>query len=195
MKLFKRRTPQLDDEASLARKCAAGDATAQRTLYEQYKTKMFGVCLRYSVDRTMAEDVLQESFITAFRTIHKYEGRGSLEGWLRRITVGAAIDYHRKHKRPLLYIDTLPDNHTQDVEAEVLACLETEALLACLQHLPDGYRLVFNMYVVEGYTHTEIANTLGITESASRSQLTRARRAFVQILEKNTLIVPNGINK
>lgn len=181
MNFFKRRDSNIDNELSLAQKCAKGDRTAQRYLYEKYKTKMFGICLRYCSDHMMAEDVLQESFIKIFYNINKFEGKGSLEGWVRRIVVGTAVDAYRKLKKTILYVETPPENFSHN--ADILSQIETDELLAYLQRLPTGYRLVFNLYVVEGYSHAEIANALNITESTSRSQLARARQMLIQMIE------------
>ncbi|MEL6671404.1 MAG: RNA polymerase sigma factor [Bacteroidota bacterium] len=154
--------------------CRKQKPKAQRELYELFSGKMLAVCYRYARDQAEAEDMLQEAFIKVFRSIDRYDDRGSLEGWIRRIVVNTAIDHIRKRKHQQNQLE-LNETITEEVSESVLDKLEVEYLYAIIQALPAGYRVVFNLYAIEGYSHAEIGEELGISESTSRSQYTRAR--------------------
>lgn len=163
-----------EDPARTIRRCARGDARAQRALYDRYAPRMFALCLRYADDYHSAEDLLQEGFVKVFRAIGGFRGDGSFEGWLRRIFVNTAIEMHRRkhHLYPLMdVVDT--DREVQD--EGVLDQLAADDLMALVNELSPGYRAVFNLYAVEGYPHREIAGMLHISEGTSKSQLARAR--------------------
>lgn len=167
------------DEAALIDECIRHRRKAQFTLYERYASTMLIVCLRYSKNREEAEDLMQEGFLKVFDKIATFRGQGSLEGWIRRIMVNNALNYLKSKK--LLFVeedpqrlgDQLPDDHPADAAEELYT---PEAMLRAVQELPDGYRIVFNLYVFEGYSHKEVAESLGISENTSKSQLSRARR-------------------
>ncbi len=137
-------------------------------------SKMLGVCLRYARSTFEAEDMLQSGFIKVFRHIDSYRGAGSFEGWIRRIMVNTAIETYRKNLRDGLSveIDEVYEDAQQTFSMDMLEC---EDILRVIRTLPDGYRMVFNMYALEGFSHKEIAETLQISEGASKSQLSRAR--------------------
>lgn len=154
--------------------CRTGNRHAQEKLYHALASKMLGVCLRYARSTFEAEDMLQSGFIKVFRHIDSYRGAGSFEGWIRRIMVNTAIEIYRKNLRNGLSVEieeVYEDTH-HTFSMDVLEC---EDLLRLIQTLPEGYRLVFNMYALEGFSHREIAETLQISEGASKSQLSRAR--------------------
>lgn len=155
--------------------CVQQKPLAQRDLYNMFAPKMLAVCFRYAKDRDEAEDMLQEGFIKVFQSIHKYQDSGSLEGWIRRIMVNTAIDMIRKNKA--MKMETpLDDYLTETIGADAITDnLEVEYLLNIIQTLPTGYRVVFNLFAIEGYSHAEIAEQLNINESTSRSQYTRAK--------------------
>lgn len=144
---------------------------------------MFGVCLRYAANRHDAEDILQEGFVKVFRDLHQYSGVGNLEGWVRKVFVNTALQYIQKQRRAPLFVDVsdidLPDIPDQPVIDESMA----KQLLNILQQLPTGFRTVFNLYVLEGYTHPEIAEILDISVGTSKSQLMRAKAHFRNLLE------------
>jgi RNA polymerase sigma-70 factor (ECF subfamily) len=155
--------------------CIKGDREAQRVLYDRLASRMFPVCIRYVGDRTLAEDVLQEGFITLFTKLKDYKGDGSFEGWARRIFVTTALMSLRKK-------DALKMSEELDVvrgmKAETTSQIQNigyKELMELVMSLPPGFRTVFNMYAIEGYSHKEIAETLGITETTSRTQFSRAR--------------------
>jgi len=149
-------------------------------LYNTYSPTMFGICLRYSYDYHSAEDLLQEGFIKAFNNIDRYSGKGSFEGWLKRIFINTAIEQYRKNKR-LSFLPLEKEQQFTSHETNALDNLAVQDLLKLLQKTPYGYRTVFNLYVVEGYNHREIGELLGISEGTSKSQLARAR-AFLKEL-------------
>ncbi|WP_262325715.1 RNA polymerase sigma factor [Carboxylicivirga litoralis] len=160
--------------------CQKGKASAQKQLYQLFAPKMFAVCLRYSKDKTEAEDCLQEGFIKVFNSIDKFGFKGSFEGWVRRIMVNTVIEVYRK-KQPELLVDDFPLLADDDANEEYDVAFTQDELMAMIKELPPKYKLVFNMYVIEGYSHAEIAETTGISLGTSKSNLARAR----QWLKKN----------
>ena len=172
------------DEETLVQKCVSGNSDAQRELFNRYSPLLMGVTMRYFKDKYKAEDVLQDGFIKIFRNLHKFEKKGSLEGWMRRIIVNTALDEIRKRKKEQDNIELDNTNfkivHNSDIEER----LQAEVLMEIVQGLPDGFRIVFNMYAIEGYSHKEIANELGISESTSKSQYSRARASLREQLKK-----------
>jgi len=175
-------TTAASNDNMLIKGCIRGKRTAQKELYDKYARKMFGICLRYSKDYHHAEDLLQEGFVKVYRNIGKFRGDGSFEGWLRRIFVNTAIEHFRKatHLYPINEVVHHPVNV---ISSGVMEHLAEEDLLALIQQLSPGYRTVFNLYAIEGYSHKEVAEMLGITEGTSKSQLARAR----YILQKAVL--------
>jgi RNA polymerase sigma factor (sigma-70 family) len=169
MKLTK--TYTIDD---LMEGCKAGNQKMQELLYRQTSAKMFAICMRYAKDRMEAEDVLQTGYIRVFQKVKEYRGDGSFEGWIRRIMVNSAIESYRKNLRTLNVVQ-IEEAYDQPSTGFDFSRLGMQDLMKLIQKLADGYRVVFNMYVIEGYSHKEIGETLGITEGASKSQLSRAR--------------------
>ena len=169
----------------LLKACIQGDRKAQRKLYEQLAPKMFPVCLRYMNNREMAEDVMQDGFVTLFSKLDSYSGTGSFEGWARKIFVNTALMQLRRND-VLRESDNLDD--AWDIgspDPSPIQEIGYKELLELIEELPPGFRTVFNMYVIEGYSHKEIADELGISENTSRSQLQRARVILQRkILEK-----------
>ncbi len=169
----------------LLKACIQGDRKAQRKLYEQLAPKMFPVCLRYMNNREMAEDVMQDGFVTLFSKLDSYSGTGSFEGWARKIFVNTALMQLRRND-VLKESDNLDD--AWDIGSPDPSAIQEighKELLELIAELPPGFRTVFNMYVIEGFSHKEIADELGISENTSRSQLQRARVILQKkILEK-----------
>jgi len=174
------RTYTIDD---LMEGCKAGDRKMQEMLYKQTASKMLAVCMRYAKDRMEAEDVLQMGYIKIFQKVKEYRGEGSFEGWIRRIMVNTAIESYRKNLRSLSIVP-IEDAYGQPSQGFDFSSLGMQDLLKVIQKLADGYRMVFNMYIIEGYSHKEIAETLGISEGASKSQLSRARAILQQEIIK-----------
>ena len=146
-------------------------------------SKMFGVCMRYTNDYHIAEDILQEGFIKVFKNIGKYRGEGSFEGWVRRIFVNTSIEHYRK-KVNLYAVTEIENDNIKTYNGDVIDQLQEADLLKMIGELSIGYRTVFNMYVIEGYSHQEIAEMLGISEGTSKSQLSRARMLLQEKVEK-----------
>ena len=173
---------------SLLEGCRKGDRKAQEALYKTLASRMMGVCMRYAKDTFEAEDVLQMGFVKVFQKVSEFRGDGSFEGWIRRIMVNTAIESYRKNLRNLNVVD-IDEVYDQPQSTFDMSGLELKDLLKLVQQLSNGYRLVFNMYVIEGYSHKEIAGQLGITEGASKSQLSRARAIL-----KEKIIKMEGLN-
>lgn len=170
--MFFRKSYQTEDE--LLKGCQNGDKKAQRALYERYSSRFFAICLRYTKDRFVAEDVLVEGFMKIFERLHQFENKGSFEGWMKKIMVTQALLKLRSNKH--LNMEVLVDeSRPLENSGYEITHLEAADLMELIAELPVGYRTVFNLYAIEGYSHQEIAALLGITESTSKSQLNRAR--------------------
>ena len=176
------------EEYQIIEECKQGSRSAFKYIFDTYSKKMLAIASRYTVDLGLAEDILQESFIKVFQTINKYESKGSFEGWLRRIVVNTALNHYTKKKTRGSEYSTDELEVVEDVSMNIDAQMNGKELLEIIQQLPDGYRMVFNLNVIEGYTHKEIADKLGITEGTSKSQLAKAKRVLRKILEKYKLV-------
>ena len=162
-------------DIQLIESCRKGNRVAQKVLYDRLAPRMFPVCIRYVGDRTVAEDILQDGFITLFTRLDSYKGEGSFEGWARKIFITTALMYLRK-KDALKMSDDL--EVARGLKTDIVGQVENigfKELMNLVTSLPPGFRTVFNMYAIEGYSHKEIAETLGISEVTSRSQFSRAR--------------------
>ncbi len=169
------------DDHQLVEGCLRGDSNMQKLLFDTYCRKLFTVCRRYSRDDLEAEDVMQEGFVLVFKKLDTYSFKGSLYSWMRTIMVNVALrKLQKKSRRDTVY--NLDEVHEPMFEEDHIANLSAEEILKHVQKLPDGYRNVFNLYVVEGFKHHEIAKKLMIGESTSRSQLTKARRMLQKSL-------------
>lgn len=163
------------EDRILLKGCLKNDRQFQKQLFEKYFAKMFRICLSYSGDRVEAKDILQEAFIKVFTSLDKFESKGSLEGWIRRIVTNTAIDYFRKKKR-LVYTGTLPDEPDNDEHGSFLfQDLTQDIILDYVKQLPDGARIIFNLFAIDGLTHKEIGRKLNISEGTSKSQYKRAK--------------------
>lgn len=160
---------------SLIEGCRKHDPKAQKGLYELLAPSMLAVCRRYMRDGELAKDVLQDGFVTLFDKVSTYKGEGSFEGWARKIFVNTALMQLRRNDA-LKYSDNIEDSQAmQMVQSNTLAQIGADEILKLVNEMPSGFRAVFNLYVIEGYSHDEIAEMLSITEGGSRSQLSRAR--------------------
>lgn len=169
-------------ESDLIKGCLEGDRRAQEYLYQRFSPKMYGVCLRYAGKAEDAQDILQDGFVKIFKNLHMYRGDGSFEGWIRRIFVNTAIEHYRRQVN--LYPVT--ENHENLLETKEISAfdsLSVKDLMKIIQQLSPGYRTVFNLYVVEGYSHKEIAEMIGISEGTSKSQLARAKGVLQNIIK------------
>ena len=168
------------DEEQLVNKCLEKDTLAQKQLFDYYSKRMMGVCLRYSKDSEEAQDVLQMGFIKVFEKLDMYNHKGSLEGWIRKIIVNTALDNIRKNKKLMNNVEIEKvDYQLHNYNENAIDVLSAQDLLKVIQDMPTGFRTVFNMYVIEGYSHKEIADELNISVNTSKSQFSRAR-AYLQ---------------
>ncbi|MCO6494183.1 MAG: sigma-70 family RNA polymerase sigma factor [Bacteroidetes bacterium] len=174
---------QAEEEKDLVLKCLQGDAASQKKLFDIYSAKMYAVCLRYASDTELAKDFLQEGFIRVFQKLGQFRFEGSFEGWIRRVFVTTALEYCRKQVKSveeigieyyenLGYDNKIPEN------------LNMKDLLKLISSLPTGYRTVFNLFVIEGYSHQEIAKELDISENTSKTQLRKARLFLISKIKE-----------
>lgn len=178
-------------EKELINGCSAKNLTCQNLLFKQYAGKLMTICLRYSSTRQDAEDMLQESFIRIFSTISQYRFEGSFEGWLRRVTVTTCLKMLMK-KRVQFTELIVPEENVTAIEPVAVSNLTEDELIKMIGALPVGYRMVFNLYVMEEYSHDEIAAMLNIEATTSRSQLLKARRLLQkQILSNQEIRICN----
>ncbi len=178
-------------ENELIRRCIKEDETSQREIFRIYSGKMLGVCQRYARNTMDAEDIIQDAFIKIFEKIHQFKFQGSFEGWIRKIVVNTALKKYtiiRYEKEVSGY--EINDSNESPVDASVHAHLTEKELLGLINNLPDGYRMIFNLYVIEGYQHEEIAVMLKIQPGTSRSQLVKARNMLQkQILKMERVAI------
>ena len=178
----------LSDEQHMIEGCIDGKRSFQKMLYDRFASKMLGVCMRYAKDRAEAEDMLQEGFIKVFQNIAKFKHEGSFEGWIRRIMVFTAINCFKQRKRQYKE-DFDIENYDAPFDDDIISKISIKEIITLVQQLPEGYRLVFNLYAVEGYTHKEISDMTGIAIGTSKSQYSRARTAMQQLLAKHYQIL------
>lgn len=173
---------QLTD-IDLVQECVLGNRHYQEVFYKKYSQKMYNLCLAYTSSHDDAKDVMQDGFVKAFTSLKHYQGNGSLEGWVRKIIVNTAIDFYRKKSKEIKNIN-IDDVHDLTYDVSVLDALHAKHLVDLIQKLPEGANLIFNLYVVEGYSHEEIAKKLDISIGTSKSQLSRAKSLLINYIEK-----------
>jgi len=171
-------------EAEIIHLCLQNNSMAQNELYRRYAGKMMGACLRYTRNREDAADVIQDGFVKVFIHLRSFKGEGSFEGWIKRIMINTALKHYRKN---LKFKDDVDIDLAYDVgfENQIVSNMSAAELMKQVQQMPDGYRTIFNLYVIEGYQHNEIGDMLGISEGTSKSQLSRARNYLMNILKGN----------
>ncbi len=167
----------------LIEKCIVNDRKAQYQFYEKYSPKLYGVCMRYAKTGIDAEDILQEGFIKVFKFLKDYRGEGSFEGWLRKIMVTTAMNFYKK--KNLFSRDIEPETIKIPFrnDHEILAAMSHKELLSFIHELPEGYRMVFNLNTIEGYSHKEIGEIMQISVNTSKSQLSRAKSSLRKRIE------------
>lgn len=168
-------------EQELVEACVKGDGRAQKLLYEQYSRTMFGICLRYSNTYEEAKDILQDGFVKVFTKMSQFGFQGSFEGWMKRIFVNTALEYYRSNKNHM-YHEDVNVAYDQPHHDHTIDKISQKEILEILQSLAPGYRNVLNLYIIEGYSHAEIAEMLQINEGTSKSQLSRARVILQQAI-------------
>lgn len=171
--------------------CIRKNSAAQEAFYNELSPKMMAICYRFAHHREDAEDMLQEGFIKVLTQIHTFENKGPVEAWVRRIIVYTCINYLKKHKK---LEDVVDLSYASEIsgynENEVTTALQGKQIMECIRILPIGYRTVFNLFALEGYSHKEIADMLNIGESTSRSQYTRAKSMLENILIDKGIVEP-----
>jgi RNA polymerase sigma factor (sigma-70 family) len=172
-------------EESLIEGCISGKREFQELLYKQYSGKMLSVCNRYVRSREEAEDIAQEGFVKVFKNIANFQRIGPLENWIRRIMINTALGYLRAQKRELDFADIDNVKYHPKSDYDTVSDINTKDLLALIQSLPTGYRAVFNLFVMEGYSHQEIAELLNISDGTSKSQLAKARNWLKKNINNN----------
>jgi RNA polymerase sigma-70 factor (ECF subfamily) len=170
--------------ANIIDRCRDGDQKAYYEIYKLYSKAMFNICCRIVGNQEMAEDVLQEAFVNAFQNLKSYQAKASFGAWLKKIVVNKAISYLRKNQLELVTMDEHFDvSDNADIDEQDLV-LKIESIRGAIQKLPNGFRVVFSLYLLEGYDHKEIAEILNISESTSKSQYNRAKKKLKEILKE-----------
>ena len=165
--------------------CLSGDRLAQKYFFECFKGKMFALCLRYANSREDAEDMLQEGFVKVFRDLNQYTGAGNFEGWVRKVFVNTALQHLQRKKKDLLTTELDGQDFPEAPEPYAQEVTPAKNMIRILQQLPPGFRTIFNLHILEGYTHPEIAQILNISVGTSKSQLLRAKAHFRKLLENS----------
>ena len=179
-------------DEQIASGCKSSDAIAQKALYDKFSRKMCGVCLRYAKGREEAEDFLQEGMITVFQRISSFNQDGSLEGWVRRVLVNTCLEHLRKQKLQWVNIDEVEEGAEDGFTMEKI---NIKDLLEVINALPTGFKAVFNLYAIEGFTHKEIAEMLSISEGTSKSQYARAKAVLIKKIEVKTINTGTSVNE
>lgn len=192
LKLIKADKPEHATDVELVSRCLKEDRVAQRALYNRYARMMFAICYRYADSQVQAEDMLQEGFILVFNNLDKFRHESSLKTWMTRIMINAAINYLKKWNK-INWKEDLDVVKDKECNAEMqLHYYDSNVIMECIQQLPHGYRLVINLYAIEGFLHKEIAAQLGVKEVTSRSQYVKAKRCLAKLLAKKGIIVQNN---
>ena len=169
-------------EADLIAGCLEGSLRHQRELYNRFSGRMMGLCMRYAGSEADAEDMLQEGFVTVFRKIDSYKGSGQLGAWIRKVVLNTALMHYRKNKKHAFAVDIDEVGYMLESSEDSFEQLSAKDLMAMIQQLPSGCRVVFNLYAVEGFNHREIGEQLGISSGTSKSQYSRARNHLQQMI-------------
>jgi len=177
--------PQSEESNTILIKgCLAQNSKSQKALFETFAPTMYAICYRYAGDEDQAKDLLQDGFIKVYTKLGEFKFEGSFEGWLKRIFINHSLEYLRKEKRQPDIIN-VDDAHDIASEPFHFSSIDSRQILAQIQKLPTGYRTVINLYIIEGYSHKEIGELLGISESTSKTQLFKARQLLQKILKSN----------
>lgn len=169
------------NDEKLLKECLKGSRSFQEALYRKYARTMYGICLSYANDTDSAQDILQDGFVKIFRKIKSYDGQGSFEGWMRRIITNTAIDHFRKDRKLNNYIEYSDSKYVAE-SSNIYQKLNLDQILKYIRKLPEGARIIFDLFAVEGYSHKEIAMKLNISEGTSKSQYNRARNLLQKMI-------------
>lgn len=172
-------------EKELIQSCLQNEPRAQRELFHSYAPAMLSICMRYSRNQDEAKDMMQEGFVKVLLSLSKFKGDSALSTWMTRIMINTSIDYYNKHykKKVFVDIDDVPEAAEETQEEDFMNSIPEEKIISAIQELSEGYRMVFNLYAIEDYSHKEIASALGISEGTSKSQLARARKILQEKLK------------
>lgn len=170
--------------AKIVDRCVQGDQKAFYEIYQLYSKAMFNICFRILGTQEVAEDVLQEAFVNAFQNIKSYQGKASFGAWLKKIVVNKAISYLRKQQLDMVELNERMEVHDDGAVDDIDLIMKVETIREAIQKLPNGFRVVFSLYLLEGYDHKEIAEILEISESTSKSQYNRAKKKLKDILRE-----------
>ena len=181
----------LSDEILIAQ-CLKGKEKAQKALYDKYCATMLGICYRYAGTSIEAEDILQDAFIQVFSLLHQFRKEGSLEGWIKKVTISTALNYMKRNKEFIESLSIEAINYEVPLQPEEASIkLNGKDLMDCIQSLPGNFKAIVNLFAIEGFSHREIAGMLDITEKTSRLQYTQAKAMLaMRILENNKILVP-----
>ncbi len=177
----------MDQQKEIIKGCVEGKTEAQGMLFKKYSKMLFGVCIRYTKDRTAAEDILHEGFIKIFTNIASFKGKGSFEGWMRRIMVNTALEQYRK-KFQMYPVGEIAELETKTSTNLIVSELSAKDLLGLVKSLPPAYKMVFNLYAIDGYSHKEIGAILNISIGTSKSNLSRARKILQNKVEQHFMM-------
>jgi len=173
------------NEQELVQRVLKGEKAAQKHLFDKFAPQMMTVCNRYSNSQDQAADMLQEGFITVFQKLTQFDGRGSLAGWVRRIMVNSALNVLRKEKKFAFSEEVETATGIESNMTDAISQMAFEEVSSLIQKMPTGYRTVFNMYAIEGYSHKEIANHLNVSESTSKTQYRKAKLYLQKLISEN----------
>ena len=180
-----------EEVKQLIKQCVKEDRKSQKFLYEYFYGKMLAVCMRYATDYSEAQDILHEGFIKVFAKLKSFKNEGSFEGWIRRIIVNSAIDYVRSKKKLTFdseeksIIDNIKDEDDALIEEKTFSKIKAELIIELIQKLSPAYKTVFNLYVLEDYSHKQVAEALGISEGTSKSNLAKAKQKLRELFKEN----------
>jgi RNA polymerase sigma factor (sigma-70 family) len=170
--------------ANIVKRCIKGDRKAQETLYDRYYQTLYGICLRYTKDSDDAKDVLQDVFVKIYGSLDSLKNPRALDAWVKQIAIRCSINYYNRRIKDKAPQSVVEQEVANEDHVEILSTLNNDEILKCIQELPSGYQMVFNMFVIDGYGHKEIADQLGISENTSKSQLRSAKQRLKENLEK-----------
>lgn len=169
--------------------CVKNESAAQEILYKHFAGKMMSICLRYASSTDEAEDIMQEGFVKVFEKINLYKNKGSLEGWVRKVMINTALDILRRDKKHQYNVDIDSADYKMPHYDNTIDKISANEIIKLVQSMPVGFRTVFNLYAIEGYTHREIGEKLGISKNTSKSQYSRARNYLKELMYKNKILV------
>jgi RNA polymerase sigma factor (sigma-70 family) len=187
LSLLNRKKPEEYSDLEVVDGCLSGKSQFEEILYHRYSGRLMAICRRYAKSQDEAQDVFHDAFVRIFQHLHTFDRNGSFEGWMKRICVNTAINNFRKNKDTYQHLDVTETEDLAHTEMNALDSLSNQELIEMINRLPEGYRMVFNLHAIEGYTHPEIAEMLNIAEGTSKSQLVKAKAYLKQLLALHSI--------